>query len=152
MEKELKKAKKQTKKEKREEKEKAKEKFLEQLNHFGVRTPRTVGQKASDSLTKWAGSWTFIISIFVFLIIWMLLNAYFLIQYQTGRPFDPYPFILLNLILSCLAAIQAPIILMSQNRQGQKDRIKAEFDYTINKKAEREIREIKNLLRRQYKK
>jgi len=142
---------KKTKKEKIEEKEKAKEKFLEQLNHFGIRAPRTVGQKASDNLTKWAGSWTFIISIFIFLIIWMLLNAYFLIQYQTGKPFDPYPFILLNLILSCLAAVQAPIILMSQNRQTQRDRIKAEFDYTINKKAEREIREIKNLLRRKKK-
>lgn len=148
MKKYLGKAKKLTKKEKIEEKEKAKEKLLEQLNHFGVRAPRTIGQKASDNLTKWAGSWTFIISLFVFLIIWMLLNTYFLIQYQAGKSFDPYPFILLNLILSCLAAVQAPIILMSQNRQTQRDRIKSEFDYTINKKAEREIREIRNLLRR----
>lgn len=146
------KLKKKTKKEKKEEREKEKEKFLEQIKHFGIRTPKTFGQKAADGLTKWAGSWTFIISLFIFLIIWITLNMYFLIYYQAGKSFDPYPFILLNLILSCLAAVQAPIILMSQNRQGQKDRIKAEFDYIINKKAEEEIREIKNLLRRQYKK
>jgi len=142
----MEKERKKTKKEKIEEKEKEKEKFLEQIKHFGIRTPKTFGQKAADGLTKWAGSWTFIISLFVFLGIWITLNMYFLVKYQAGEVFDPYPFILLNLILSCLAAVQAPIILMSQNRQGQKDRIKAEFDYMINKKAEQEIREIKNLL------
>lgn len=114
--------------------------------------PRTAGQKAADKLTTFAGSWTFIIIFLVFLVIWMLINGYLLIQYKLGEPWDPYPYILLNLVLSCLAAIQAPIILMSQNRQAQKDRIKAEYDYTINKKAEREIREIKNMLERHVKK
>ena len=147
----VKKRDKKTKKEKREEKEKTKEMLLKQLDHFGIRAPRTFGQKAADSVTKWAGSWAFIISLFVFLTIWMLINGYFLIQYHTGKPFDPYPFILLNLVLSCLAAVQAPIILMSQNRQTQRDRVKAEFDYTINKKAEQEIREIRNLLKRKKK-
>ena len=70
-------------------------------------------------------------------------NAYFLIQYQKGA-FDPYPFILLNLLLSCLAAIQAPIILMSQNRSSERDRLRAEYDYAVNRKAEKEIRDIKN--------
>jgi uncharacterized membrane protein len=108
--------------------------------------PRTLGQRAADSLTKWAGSWTFITLFMIFLIIWVLINGYFLIQYESGNPWDPYPFILLNLFLSCLAAIQAPIILMSQNRQSEKDRLKSEYDYAVNRKAEKEIREIKNLL------
>lgn len=74
------------------------------------------------------------------------MNGYALIEYELGKPFDPYPFILLNLCLSCLAAIHTPIILMSQNRQVQKDRLKMEYDYQINKKAEKEIREIKEIL------
>lgn len=115
-------------------------------NSSMFRIPRTLGQKAADFLTKSAGSWTFIIFFGVFIILWMAINSYFLIMYKQGNPWDPYPFILLNLVLSCLAAIQAPIILMSQNRQAEKDRIKAEYDYQINKKAEKEIREIKNLL------
>ena len=82
----------------------------------------------------------------------MATNGYFVLKYIQGGLTDPYPFILLNLALSCLAAIQAPVILMSQNRQTQRDRIRAEFDYTINKKAEKEIREIKNLLMRRRRK
>ena len=113
--------------------------------------PRTTGQKAADFLTKWAGSWTFIVIFGIILLIWIIINGYFLIQYELGKPWDPYPFILLNLVLSCLAATQAPIILMSQNRQGEKDRIKAEYDYAVNRKAEKEIREIKNLLIRRRK-
>lgn len=105
--------------------------------------PKTTGQRAADGLTKWAGSWVFIILFAIILIVWMGLNTYWLLF---GTVWDPYPFILLNLCLSCLAAIQAPIILMSQNRQVQRDRAKAEFDYAINRKAEKEIREIKNLL------
>ena len=125
----------------------SKEKKSAEINHFlNFRTPKTFGQKASDALTKWAGSWVFILSLFGLLTIWMFINGYFWIRYQLGKPFDPYPFILLNLVLSCLAAVQAPIILMSQNRTSQRDRLKAEFDYRINKKAEEEIREIKNLL------
>jgi len=111
-----------------------------------LRIPRTFGQKASDNLTKWAGSWFFIIGFLIFLGLWIFTNVYLLIQYKVSEVFDPYPFILLNLVLSMLAAIQAPIILMSQNRQGHKDRFKAEIDYRINKKAESEIRDIKKQL------
>ncbi len=128
-------------------KKRGKEKF-EHQNHpvFKMHSRRTFGQKSADRLTKVAGSWFFIISLFVFLAIWMGINGFFLIQYERGNPFDPYPFILLNLVLSCLAAIQAPIILMSQNRQTQRDRVKTEYDFKINKKAEEEIRDIKRLL------
>jgi len=113
---------------------------------------RTVGQRAADSLTKYAGSWGFIILFFSFLLIWILVNGYFIVVYHSGDPFDPYPFILLNLVLSCLAAIQAPIILMSQNRHAEKDRRKAEYDYRVNVKAEKEIEEIQNQLKRIEKK
>lgn len=109
----------------------------------------TLGQRAADGLARWAGSWIFIILFFLFLAFWMALNTYFWIRYQFAtKPFDPYPFILLNLILSCLAAIQAPIILMSQNRAAQKDRMRAEYDYQVNRKAEREIQQIKKQLNR----
>ncbi len=133
-------------KNKKEEKTKIKKEVLEKLNRPNFRVAKTFGQRAADLVTKWAGSWTFILSFFVFIAIWMVLNIYLLIEYKMGKPWDPYPFILLNLVLSCLAAIQAPIILMSQNRTTQRDRLKAEFDYRINKKAEKEIREIRNLL------
>lgn len=96
----------------------------------------TVGQRAADAIAEFGGSWRFIISFFVVLITWISLNAWFLGQ----QPFDPYPFILLNLILSCLAAIQAPIIMMSQNRQEQKDRLRSENDFKVNLKAELEIK------------
>ena len=108
----------------------------------------TLGQKTADSLTYWAGSWTFILSFIAFLILWVILNGYIIINYYQGKPFDPYPFILLNLILSCIAALQAPIILMSQNRQTERDRMSAEYDYRVNRKAEKEIREIKKQLNR----
>lgn len=96
----------------------------------------TFGQKVADAVAAFGGSWTFIISFFGFILIWMFINMWFL----ATHPFDPYPFILLNLILSCLAAIQAPIIMMSQNRQEQKDRQRSEHDYKINLKAELEIK------------
>ena len=95
---------------------------------------QTLGQKAADSLSKWAGSWAFIFFFFVFLALWMMANIYMWLQ-----EWDPYPFILLNLVLSCIAAIQAPVILMSQNRAAQRDRLKAENDYQVNRKAEKEI-------------
>ena len=82
----------------------------------------------------------------IFFTIWVAVNAYFFVTYEIGKPFDPYPFILLNLILSTLAAIQAPVILMSQNRESQRDRIRGEYDYAVNKKAEKEIEEIKEQL------
>jgi len=114
--------------------------------HPLFKTPRTFGQKAADWITKWAGSWTFIFLFFIILIIWMTTNGVFLLKYIRGDLSDPYPFILLNLALSCLAAIQAPIILMSQNRENQRDRLRAQYDYAVNRKAEKEIQEIKKLL------
>ena len=100
------------------------------------------GQRAADKVTEWIGSWKFIIIFIFFLIIWTAINAYFFMEYSLGKPWDPYPFILLNLILSCIAALQAPIILMSQNRETQKDRLRAQYDYQVNKKAEKEIEEL----------
>ena len=96
----------------------------------------TFGQKLSDNIAKFGGSWRFIIIFMSFLIIWMIINVIFL----TARAFDPFPFILLNLILSCIAAIQAPVIMMSQNRQEEKDRMRSLNDYQVNLKAEVEIR------------
>ncbi|MFN5371693.1 MAG: DUF1003 domain-containing protein [Bacteroidia bacterium] len=96
----------------------------------------TIGERLADKIAAFGGSWIFIISFFVLLSAWMLLNSVLLVT----RAFDPFPYILLNLILSCMAAIQAPIIMMSQNRQEQKDRIRAEHDYKINLKAELEIK------------
>ncbi|MBN2067957.1 MAG: DUF1003 domain-containing protein [Candidatus Diapherotrites archaeon] len=97
---------------------------------------RTFGQKLADGLAEKAGSWAFIIGFFVFLLFWMAVNTYMVLTHV----WDPYPFILLNLVLSCLAAIQAPIILMSQNRAAEVDRQKAERDYYVNRKAEKEIK------------
>lgn len=91
----------------------------------------TFGQRASDKLAEFAGSWFFIIAFTLFLLIWVLINVYFL-----KNPFDPYPFIMLNLVLSCVAAVQAPLIMMSQKRQEQKDRERAEDDFKINLKCE----------------
>ena len=113
------------------------------LDHHTTRVPRTFGQKAADLLTRWAGSWAFIISLAVLLFVWILINTMWLIF---GKTWVPYPFILLNFILSTLAAVQAPIILMSQNRQGQKDHLQVQYDYAVNKKAEKEIQEIKKQL------
>jgi len=119
------------------------------LEHPASKIPRTLGQKAADGLTKWAGSWYFIIGLGVFLLIWMSINTAWIIF---GKTWDPYPFILLNFVLSTLAAIQAPIILMSQNRTSQRDRIEAKYDYQVNRKAEKEILEIKTQLSRIEKK
>lgn len=96
----------------------------------------TFGQRIADYVAKFGGSWTFIICFFSFIVGWMGLNVYILATHA----FDQYPFMALNLILSCLAAIQAPIIMMSQNRQGEKDRQRSEHDYKINLKAELEIK------------
>lgn len=115
-------------------------------------TQLTMGQRIADKVADFGGSWTFIITFFSFLLVWMIINIWVL----TTKPFDPFPFILLNLILSCLAAIQAPIIMMSQNRQEQKDRQRGEHDYKINLKAELEIKllseKIDHLLVHQNKK
>src|SRR5258705_10000226 len=110
----------------------------------------TFGERLSDRIASFGGSWRFIIIFGAVLFGWIILNAIFLLN----RGFDPYPFILLNLILSCLAAIQAPIIMMSQNRSEERDRLRAENDYKVNLKAELEIRhlheKIDHLLRKQY--
>jgi len=98
----------------------------------------TFGERLADGIAAFGGSWRFIIIFAVVLAVWIALNSYVLLT----RPFDPYPFILLNLILSCLAAIQAPVIMMSQNRQEAKDRLRAEHDYQVNLKAEIEIRQL----------
>ncbi|MGB5556238.1 MAG: DUF1003 domain-containing protein [Flavobacteriaceae bacterium] len=96
------------------------------------------GQRLADNVASFGGSWKFIIIFGTFIFIWMIINIIFL----AGRAFDPYPFILLNLILSCLAALQAPVIMMSQNRQEEKDRERAKQDYMVNLKAELEIRTL----------
>ena len=113
---------------------------------------QSFGERAADNLAKWAGSWTFIILFFVFLSLWMGTNGLFILKYLGGEMVDPYPFILLNLCLSCLAAIQAPVILMSQNRQSQKDRRKMEYDYKVNRKAEKGIETILKKLNKMEKK
>ena len=121
---------------------------MENRGHPVLTKTRTFGQRAADALTSGMGSWTFIIIFAAFFFAWIILNLYFLVEFLTVDPWDPYPFIFLNLVLSTLAAIQAPIILMSQNRESQKDRIRAEYDYAVNKKAEREIEDIKKQLDR----
>ncbi len=98
----------------------------------------TFGQRVSDKVAAFGGSWTFILGFGVFIVFWIILNVCWL----GSRPADPYPFILLNLMLSCVAALQAPIIMMSQNRQEEKDRRRARSDYMINLKAEMEIRNL----------
>lgn len=98
--------------------------------------PTSFGQKMADKVASFGGSWTFIIAFALFILVWVTTNVVFLVN----KGFDPYPFILLNLILSCIAAIQAPIIMMSQNRQEEKDRERARNDYMINLKSELEIR------------
>ncbi len=96
------------------------------------------GERIADKIATYGGSWKFIITFAIILTIWVIVNS----VVPLFRPFDPYPFILLNLVLSCLAAIQAPVIMMSQNRQESKDRARSEHDYQINLKAELEIRNL----------
>jgi uncharacterized membrane protein len=108
------------------------------------------GERLADRIAAFGGSWTFLISFSVFVALWISVNSLVLLW----RPLDPYPFILLNLVLSCLAAIQAPVIMMSQNRQEAKDRLRSQHDYQVNLKAELEIRhlheKIDHLLSRQW--
>jgi uncharacterized membrane protein len=111
---------------------------------------RTFGERLADFVADFGGSWNFIISFFVILLVWIGFNVWAAVR----AVFDPYPFILLNLVLSCLAAIQAPIIMMSQKRQEAKDRLRSENDYRINLKAEFEIRhlheKLDHLINRQW--
>ncbi|HRY37766.1 MAG TPA: DUF1003 domain-containing protein [Smithellaceae bacterium] len=120
------------------------------VHHINERTPistnviqehseqLTFGQKMADKVASFGGSWMFIIIFMIVLATWIILNSFLLIKLKSSS-FDPYPYIFLNLILSMLAAIQAPIIMMSQNRQAYKDRLSAEHDYEVNLKAELEI-------------
>jgi uncharacterized membrane protein len=119
-----------------------------------LKNHRTLGERSADLMTRTIGSWSFLIGLSIFLVSWIIINFYGIFI----RQWDPYPFILLNLVLSFLAAYQAPIILMSQNREAQIDRKRFEYDYKIDKKAEREIQdiqkdleEIKKLLKRRKK-
>ncbi len=98
----------------------------------------SLGERLADRIADFGGSWTFILLFGGVILVWVLINTIFLL----GRPFDPYPFILLNLFLSCLAAVQAPVIMMSQNRQEARDRLRSENDYRVNLKAELEIRHL----------
>jgi len=110
----------------------------------------TFGQRVSDKVAEFGGSWPFIGLFATVLLIWIVINSIALMS----KPFDPYPYILLNLVLSCLAAIQAPVIMMSQNRKDAKDRLRSENDYKVNLKAELEIRnlheKIDNLTKHQW--
>ena len=114
------------------------EKLLSQKLAEDANIPISYGERLSDKIATFGGSWTFIILFGSVLFGWILLNTLILVQ----RAFDPYPYILLNLVLSCIAAIQAPIIMMSQNRKETRDQKRAENDYLINLKAEIEIRNL----------
>jgi len=100
----------------------------------------TLGQRTADKIATFGGSWTFIISFGVVLVLWIITNTLIL----GNKAFDPYPFVFLNLVLSCLAAIQAPIIMMSQNRQSEKDRLTAANDYQVNLKSEVILEDLHN--------
>jgi uncharacterized membrane protein len=102
------------------------------------KTKLTVGDRISDKVASFGGSWAFIIGFGAVLVVWITANTVALM----AKPFDPYPYILLNLVLSCIAALQAPVIMMSQNRQEAKDRLRSEHDYQVNLKAEIEIRQL----------
>jgi uncharacterized membrane protein len=123
------------------------EEVLESLREHDVLTTNvdaefekewTLAERLADRLAAFGGSWTFLICFAAFLTVWIVMNSLVLLW----RPVDPYPFILLNLILSCIAAIQAPVIMMSQNRQEAKDRMRSQHDYKVNLKAELEIRHL----------
>jgi len=111
--------------------------------HPVYRMRRTIAQKAADKLTLFAGSWTFLIILMIFLLIWVTFNVTAYVE-----NWDPYPFIFLNLILAGITTILSPIILISQNRESHKSKLLAQYDYNVNTKAEKEIREIKEQLAR----
>ena len=120
---------------------------LRELKKHPVLSEVSFRGNASDKLTAFVGSWTFILASAIFIISWVSINVYGWIN-----SWDPYPFILLNLFLSVLAAIQGPIILMSHHRENQKDRIRAEYDYSVNRKAEREIEKLRTEIEKLRKK
>ncbi|MFT3981249.1 MAG: DUF1003 domain-containing protein [Ferruginibacter sp.] len=111
--------------------------IMDNLHSLDCDSP-TLGQRIADKVASFGGSWTFIILFCIVLVSWIIFNVIALKKWR----FDPYPFILMNLVLSCLAALQAPIIMMSQNRQEEKDRKESENDYMVNLKAEMQIRSL----------
>ena len=115
---------------------------VSKLVHQDLVTQMTFGERVADRVAQFGGSWPFIGLFGAILVIWMLINTWLLARH----PFDPYPFILLNLVLSTLAALQAPVIMMSQNRQAHKDRMHAQQDYEVNLMAEIEIRDLHDKL------
>ncbi len=117
------------------------EKRVSQMTDLQIKNKRSLGQRNADAFAKLAGSWSFVIGFCIILCIWILVNIILL-----SHAFDPYPFILLNLVLSCVAAIQAPMIMMSQNRQEEKDRERAENDYKVNLKTEIIIQDMHSKL------
>lgn len=123
-----------------------KKRFISRNVHEDFHAEMTRGQRAADAVAKFGGSWPFIGICAFLLTAWVALNSYILVFYNSH--FDPYPYILLNLVLSMMAAVQAPIIMMSQNRQAEKDRQVTIHDYEVNLKAEIEIRELHNKLDR----
>lgn len=104
------------------------------------------GSRMADKVAEFGGSWGFILSFMGFLVLWIILNSYLVM----AKPIDPYPFIFLNLMLSCLAALQAPVIMMSQNRKEESDRRRAQHDYLINMKAEMEIRNLQQNMKKLF--
>ena len=104
------------------------------------------GERMADKVAEFGGSWAFILSFMGFLVLWIVLNSYLVM----AKPIDPYPFIFLNLMLSCLAALQAPVIMMSQNRKEENDRRRAQHDYLINMKAEIEIRNLQQNMKKLF--
>ena len=111
------------------------------------KTHLTFGQKAADILTGFCGSWAFILIVSAMIVLWIYLNMLMFVY-----KWDPYPFIVLNLVLSCIAALIAPVILMSQNRAAERDRLQARYDYLINRKAEKEIKSLTKKIDRLLKK
>ncbi len=120
----------------------AEQELLSQNINAEFESKLTLGDRVADRVADFGGSWKFIILFGSIILVWIVINSLLLIL----RPFDPYPFILLNLLLSCLAAIQAPIIMMSQNRQEAKDRLRSEHDFKVNLKAELEVRYLNEKL------
>jgi uncharacterized membrane protein len=111
--------------------ESEKDSFIKNINELHD-SQRTLGEKVADKMADFAGSWTFILSFMAIILLWISLNSWIVLF----KPYDPYPFILLNLVLSCLAALQAPIIMMSQKRQEGKDRLRSQHDYDVDVKTE----------------
>jgi len=109
---------------------------LQPINYDPSDKPMTLAERLADNIAAFGGSWTFILIFLSVLLVWMAVNVYIF----RNKGFDPYPFILLNLALSCIAALQAPVIMMSQNRQAESDRERAEYDFKVNLKAETEVR------------